>query len=211
MKTCSTLPDVASWLDAVIAGGCCRVVLCHTGAIGERHVAEWHIAAKLDVPCLGEEIIDRICEDGRTRGPTTYGIHAFRAGSHYSFDRKVVGFEEIVVNGDAPRKTPHPGGQDVVSTITWANEAIARVVPGEPCASVGPPEQENKGQLIGSPEFLGSEREGEALPGLALPTSKPSGDARATTTTTRRCTVVITGPLVALAVALALALWSFAR
>jgi hypothetical protein len=171
MNTLRTAPDIASWLDTVIAGGCCRVVLCHTGAIGERHVAEWHVAAKLDVPSLGEEITGRICEDGRTRGPTTYGIYAFRAGSHYSFDRKIVGFEEIVVNGAAPGTTPQPGGQDVVSTITRANEVVARSVPGEP--------------------------------------SKPSGDATAPTTTARRCTVVITGSVVALA--LALALWSLAR
>jgi hypothetical protein len=125
--------EIVDWLRIQLREGCSRIALRqHIGDV-DQHVREWVLDASVDVQWLAEEIRSKMNDEGRQlRGPTLFGLFAYRSNVAIHNDRMFRRIEGMGGSSDALLgETESSDARGIVSQMMRHNEAAARIALGQ--------------------------------------------------------------------------------
>lgn len=119
------------WLLEQRDAQCTRIVLRQKSDTSQDQVRAWSLAANTDVDALADEIEERAEDDGRfLRGPTLYGVFAYRDDDKAYVDRKFLYIEGQSANLENVRETEPANVTGITSQLMRHSEVSARLAVG---------------------------------------------------------------------------------
>lgn len=125
--------DLANWVRSQQRDACSRIALRQRVHDVEQHVREWALEPTVDADALAEEIRVKASDEGRQlRGPTLYGVFAYRPGASSHHDRKLFRVEGMGAGADSLLgETESADPRGMVSQMMRHTEASARIALGQ--------------------------------------------------------------------------------
>lgn len=123
---------LGKWLRDQQEDDCTHVILRQRTADAEQQVREWNLAAAEDLDELAAEIEARAHEDGKHfRGPTLYGLFAYREVGKAHVDRTFLRVEGQGGRESFFTETEAPDGRGITSQLMRHNEVATRIALGQ--------------------------------------------------------------------------------
>lgn len=120
--------QLAKWLRKQQDDDCTHVILRQRTADADQQVREWNLAAAEDLDELAAEIEARAQEDGRYfRGPTLYGLFAYREQGKPHVDRTFLRVEGQGARESFFAETEAADARGLTSQLMRHNEVSARI------------------------------------------------------------------------------------